>query len=80
MAAVTEVKVPRVVMGSMVAGTEIMILCVGCSSRDNSARGGSEYFRRMQGDKGKLDATALVEQLHKRGLARIPSGKTLAFD
>ena len=40
MAAVTEVKVPRVVMGSMVAGTEIMILCVGCSSRDNSARGG----------------------------------------
>ena len=39
MAAVTEVKVPRVVMGSMVAGTEIMILCVGCSSRDNSARG-----------------------------------------
>ena len=57
-----------------------MILGVGCSSRDNSARGGSEYFRRMQGDKGKLDATALVEQLHKRGLARIPSGKTLAFD
>ena len=47
-----------------------MILGVGCSSRDNSARGGSEYFRRMQGDKGKLDATALVEQLHKRGLAR----------
>ena len=57
-----------------------MILGVGCSSRDNSARGGSEYFRRMQGDKGNLDAAALVEQLHKRGLARIPSGKTLAFD
>ncbi|ACO66904.1 hypothetical protein MICPUN_63386 [Micromonas commoda] len=57
-----------------------MILGVGCSSRDNSARGGSEYFRRMQGDKGKLDAVALVEQLHKKGLTRIDSGKTLAFD
>ena len=57
-----------------------MILGVGCSSRDNSARGGSEYFRRMQGDKGKLDAAALVEQLQKKGLSRIPSGKTLAFD
>ena len=57
-----------------------MILGVGCSSRDNSARGGSEYFHRMQGDKGKLDAAALVEQLHKKGLTRIDSGKTLAFD
>ena len=57
-----------------------MILGVGCSSRDNSARGGSEYFRRMQRDKGKLDAAALVEQLHKKGLTRIDSGKTLAFD
>ena len=57
-----------------------MILGVGCSSRDNSARGGSEYFRRMQGDKGKLDAAALVEHLHKKGLTRIDSGKTLAFD
>ena len=57
-----------------------MILGVGCSSRDNSARGGSEYFRRMQGDKGNLDAAALVEQLQKKGLTRIPSGKTLAFD
>ena len=66
--------------GTHVAVRDGMILGVGCSSRDNSARGGSEYFRRMQGDKGKLDAAALVEQLHKKGLTRIDSGKTLAFD
>jgi len=51
-----------------------MILGVGCSSRDNSARGGSEYFRRMQAEKGKMDGAALADQLVKKGLMRNLSG------
>ena len=51
-----------------------MILGVGCSSRDNSARGGSEYFRRMQAEKGKMDGAALMDQLQKKGLTRNLSG------
>ena len=51
-----------------------MILGVGCSSRDNSARGGSEYFRRMQAEKGKMDGVALMDQLQKKGLTRNLSG------
>ena len=49
-----------------------MILGVGCSSGDNSARGGYEYFRLKQ-EKGRVDAVALIEQLAKKGLTRDPS-------
>jgi hypothetical protein len=52
-----------------------MILGVGCSSRDNSARGGSEYFRRMQAEKGKSpDGAKIMEQLAAKGLTRRLSG------
>ena len=52
-----------------------MILGVGCSSRDNSARGGSEYFRRMQAEKGKgPDGAKIMEQLSAKGLTRRLSG------
>ena len=52
-----------------------MILGVGCSSRDNSARGGSEYFRRMQAEKGKgPDGAKIMEQLAAKGLTRRLSG------
>jgi len=57
-----------------------MILGVGCSSRDNSARGGSEYFRRKQGDKGKTRRRRARGAAPQENLTRIDSGKTLAFD
>ena len=41
-----------------------MILGVGCSSRENSARGGGEFFK-----KGEPDTDQIVERLRQRGLA-----------
>lgn len=41
-----------------------MILGVGCSSREGSARGGGEFFK-----KGETDTDQIVERLRDRGLA-----------